>query len=123
MRQTNFSDSMTHGPRMKSGSPPPSLQLPICNGFAFAIPRTLSPVAFGELLPAFFLRRRRRGGSGGRSFRFRRRARRAGGVQAFLLRRLHEGHLKAADDPVQHLEFLFGEVAPRFLADHAELVD
>src|SRR5215210_5211541 len=33
MRQMNFSDSITHGPRMKSGFAPPSVQDPIFKGF------------------------------------------------------------------------------------------
>jgi len=35
MRQTNFSDSITHGPRMKAGFFPPIVTLPTRNGFRF----------------------------------------------------------------------------------------
>jgi hypothetical protein len=35
MRQTDFSDSITHGPRMKTGFFPPIVTLPTCNGFRF----------------------------------------------------------------------------------------
>src|SRR5438067_648803 len=32
MRQTNFSDSITHGPRINSGFAPPNVHAPIFNG-------------------------------------------------------------------------------------------
>ena len=35
IRQTNFSDSITHGPRMKAGCFPPSVTFPILSGFDF----------------------------------------------------------------------------------------
>src|SRR5690349_14531501 len=35
MRQTNFSDSMTHGPRMNTGHLPPIETFPILRGLAF----------------------------------------------------------------------------------------
>jgi hypothetical protein len=35
MRRTNFSDSITHGPRMKAGFFPPIVTLPTRNGFRF----------------------------------------------------------------------------------------
>jgi hypothetical protein len=37
MRQTNFSDSMTHGPRMKTGRLPPIDTFPTRNGFVLAM--------------------------------------------------------------------------------------
>src|SRR6266496_6714024 len=37
MRQTNFSDSITHGPRMKAGRLPPMVTLPTRNGFVFSL--------------------------------------------------------------------------------------
>ena len=37
MRQTNFSDSMTHGPRMKAGRLPPIDTFPTRNGFVLAM--------------------------------------------------------------------------------------
>jgi len=37
MRQTNFSDSITHGPRINAGRLPPILTFPICNGFDLAM--------------------------------------------------------------------------------------
>jgi hypothetical protein len=35
MRQTNFSDSITHGPKMKTGFPPPIVTERILSGFGF----------------------------------------------------------------------------------------
>src|SRR4029077_15274842 len=35
IRQTNFSDSITHGPRMKTGFFPPMVTLPTLSGFGF----------------------------------------------------------------------------------------
>src|SRR5207244_8185710 len=35
IRQTNFSDSMTHGPRINAGRFPPMVTFPRCKGFAF----------------------------------------------------------------------------------------
>jgi hypothetical protein len=35
IRQTNFSDSITHGPRMNTGRFPPMVTLPTCSGFGF----------------------------------------------------------------------------------------
>jgi hypothetical protein len=35
IRQTNFSDSMTHGPRMNKGWPPPMVTERILRGFGF----------------------------------------------------------------------------------------
>src|SRR5438105_15951904 len=35
MRHTNFSDSITHGPRMNAGRFPPIVTLPTRNGFVF----------------------------------------------------------------------------------------
>ena len=35
IRQTNFSDSITHGPTMNAGSFPPMVTLPTRKGFAF----------------------------------------------------------------------------------------
>ncbi len=35
IRRTNFSDSITQGPRMKAGSLPPMVTLPILRGFGF----------------------------------------------------------------------------------------
>src|SRR5438045_707429 len=35
IRQTNFSDSITHGPRMKAGRAPPMVTLPTLSGFGF----------------------------------------------------------------------------------------
>src|SRR5882724_6231462 len=37
IRQTNFSDSITHGPRMNTGSLPPMTTLPTRNGFIFSL--------------------------------------------------------------------------------------
>src|SRR5436190_13651241 len=37
MRQTNFSDSITHGPRINAGRFPPMATLPTCNGFGFTV--------------------------------------------------------------------------------------
>jgi hypothetical protein len=37
MRQTNFSDSMTHGPRMNAGRFPPIDTFPTRNGFSLAM--------------------------------------------------------------------------------------
>jgi hypothetical protein len=37
MRQTNFSDSITHGPRMNAGRLPPIMTLPTRNGVAFTL--------------------------------------------------------------------------------------
>src|SRR6266446_1119209 len=44
IRQTNFSDSITHGPRMNAGRFPPMETLPTFSGLAF-IDRTHSPDA------------------------------------------------------------------------------
>ena len=49
MRQRNASDSMTHGPRMKSGSGPPRVQDWILSGLRFtdsvlAMGRRLEPI-------------------------------------------------------------------------------
>ena len=41
IRRTNFSDSMTHGPRRKAGVLPPSMTGPIVRGFVF----TANPVS------------------------------------------------------------------------------
>lgn len=35
IRHTNFSDSITHGPRMKTGRPPPMVMERILSGFEF----------------------------------------------------------------------------------------
>jgi hypothetical protein len=35
MRQTNFSDSITHGPRIKTGRRPPIVTDPILSGLTF----------------------------------------------------------------------------------------
>src|SRR5436189_6456851 len=37
MRQANFSDSITHGPRMNTGRLPPMTTLPTRNDFAFSL--------------------------------------------------------------------------------------
>src|SRR5262252_738053 len=37
MRQTNFSDSITHGPRINAGRLPPIMTLPTRNGFVFTL--------------------------------------------------------------------------------------
>src|SRR5439155_5043974 len=37
MRHTNFSDSITHGPRMNAGRAPPIVTLPTRNGFVFTM--------------------------------------------------------------------------------------
>jgi hypothetical protein len=37
MRQTNFSDSITHGPRINAGRCPPIVTLPMSNGFVFTV--------------------------------------------------------------------------------------
>ncbi len=37
MRQTNFSDSITHGPRINAGRLPPITTLPTRNGFVFTL--------------------------------------------------------------------------------------
>src|SRR6202007_3006664 len=37
IRQTNFSDSITHGPKTKTGRPPPIAPLPNRHGFALAM--------------------------------------------------------------------------------------
>src|SRR5213594_5138412 len=37
MRHTNFSDSITHGPRMNAGRFPPIVTLPTRNGFVFTM--------------------------------------------------------------------------------------
>src|SRR5438874_12547283 len=47
MRQTNFSDSITHGPRINAGRFPPMVTFPTRNGFAFINEVTLC--RFGRL--------------------------------------------------------------------------
>src|SRR5207302_11506453 len=37
IRRTNFSDSITHGPRMNTGRLPPMVTLPTRNGFIFSL--------------------------------------------------------------------------------------
>src|SRR5205823_8847140 len=37
VRRTNFSDSITHGPRMNTGRLPPMVTLPTRNGFVFSL--------------------------------------------------------------------------------------
>jgi hypothetical protein len=37
IRQTNFSDSITHGPRINTGRFPPIVTLPTRNGFEFTM--------------------------------------------------------------------------------------
>ena len=37
IRHTNFSDSITHGPRMNAGRFPPIVTLPTRNGFVFTV--------------------------------------------------------------------------------------
>src|SRR5205823_10088670 len=44
MRQTNFSDSITHGPRINGGRFPPMVTFPTRKGFAF-----INDVAFSRL--------------------------------------------------------------------------
>ena len=42
IRQINFSDSITQGPRMNAGAVPPMTTEPICSGFVFALIRLAS---------------------------------------------------------------------------------
>jgi len=55
IRQTNFSDSMTHGPRINTGRFPPIVTLPILNGLDFNRANVTADYADITVFQVFFL--------------------------------------------------------------------